>query len=464
MTTSGADDPTAAHGGSPSVGSTGDRRSFFSLVAVIFQGALSDNIFRYLLLMLVLQLANQEVLRALGDGADPLTLKTEQTKLANTYQQYVQGSFLIPYLLVPSLAGWLSDRFSKARVVLWTKIMEIVVMSLALVTLGLGPTVIPGAYIWVSVGVLFLMGIQSALFSPARYGVVPELLPAAKLGWANGIVQTNIFAAIVIGTILGPLMFGFFEANLWVPAVILIVLACLGTWLASLMNQPPAASPGLPLQVNPFPLLIKYGAEIARHGVLLKCLVGLVVFWMAGFMILDATTLLLTNILQLKPETVGFALLPVVLAQGVGCAIAGALSSKRIELRLIPVGAIGVFLASVLVYAIVPVGEAALAAGDAGSNLWWLVPCSIAIVGFFCGFFIVPLEAWFVDRTDPHLRGGVWSVSNVATILGMLAGIAIKTQVVAIRSSPGDVFIAIGALMLLAGLYLAPMCLRGEKT
>ena len=45
----------------------------------------------------------------------------------------------------------------------------------------------------------------------------------------------------------------------------------------------------------------------------------------------------------------------------------------------------------------------------------------------------------------------------------MLAGILIKTQVVAVRSSPGDVFIAIGLLMLGAGLYLAPMCLRREK-
>jgi len=438
----------------------GDTRSFFALVGVIFQGALSDNIFRYLLLMLVLQLANSEVATALGDGVDPLTLKEEQTLRANSYQQYVQASFLVPYLLVPSLAGWLSDRFSKARVVLWTKIMEIVVMGLALVTLGLGPYFLPTQFVWWSVGVLFLMGVHSALFSPARYGVVPELLPAERLGWANGIVQTNIFAAIVIGTILGPMMFGFFEKNLWAPAVILVALAVLGTWLATLSHQPPASNPTLPLQVNPFPLLLKYGGEILRHGVLFQCLVGLIVFWMAGFMILDATTLLLTNILKLEPERVGFALLPVVLAQGVGCAIAGALSSKRIELRLIPIGAIGVFLASLLVFAVVPVGEAALATREAGSNAWWMVPGAIAIVGFFCGFFIVPLEAWFVDRTDPHLRGGVWSVSNVLTIVGMLVGIIIKTQVVAVRSSPGDVFLAIGLLMLGAGLYLAPMCFR----
>lgn len=437
----------------------GDTRSFFALVGVIFQGALSDNIFRYLLMMLAIALANSEVAKMTSDELGGLSVEQAQTARANLYQLYVSASFLIPYILLPSLAGWLSDRFSKARVVLWTKLLEFGIMVLALVALGLGPSVIPGHYVWAGVFVLFLMGVQSTLFSPARYGIQPELLPAPRLAWANGIVQAGVFGAVVLGTILGPMLFDFFETRLWIPPLILIALSVIGCAVAWRIAPTPAKNPSLPIEINPLPMLAKYGAEIVRHRVLLQSMVGLFVFWMAGMMILETTILTMTTILDLKANQVGIALLPVVLAQGVGCGVAAAFSTKRIELRLVPVGAIGVAVAGVLSFLVIP----GAGASEVGTLQIVMICGAIALAGFFCGFFIVPLEAWFVERTDPEVRGGVWAVSNTITIVGTLVGLGIKYGVTEVRHAPGDVFLAVAASMLLVGIYLAPMCLRRDN-
>ena len=49
--------------------------------------------------------------------------------------------------------------------------------------------------------VLFLMAVQSTFFSPAKYGIVPEALPAEDLSRANGLLEMSTFVAIVLGTV-----------------------------------------------------------------------------------------------------------------------------------------------------------------------------------------------------------------------------------------------------------------------
>src|SRR6476661_2202812 len=109
---------------------------------------------------------------------------------------YVAGVFVLPFLLFSGYAGALADRLSKRSVLVSVKVFEIVVMLVA------------GAGIWthrmdVLLVAMFLMGTHSTFFSPAKYGIVPELLPDDELSRANGLLEMTTFAAIVLGTTVG---------------------------------------------------------------------------------------------------------------------------------------------------------------------------------------------------------------------------------------------------------------------
>src|SRR5690349_20990628 len=112
------------------------------------------------------------------------------------YSSLATALFPIPFLLFSPLAGYLSDRFAKHRVLLWTKVPEIVVMSMA--TIGFAMRSIPFL-----LGVLFLSATHSAFFSPAKYGILPEVFDDTSISAANGILELTTDLAILIGSIAG---------------------------------------------------------------------------------------------------------------------------------------------------------------------------------------------------------------------------------------------------------------------
>src|SRR5262245_44109057 len=109
---------------------------------------------------------------------------------------YVAGALVLPFLLFSGYAGALADRLSKRRVLVAVKVFELAIMAVATVGLASRST----SVLLVAV---FLMGTHSTFFSPAKYGIVPELLPDNELSRANGLLEMSTFAAIVIGTTVG---------------------------------------------------------------------------------------------------------------------------------------------------------------------------------------------------------------------------------------------------------------------
>ena len=108
----------------------------------------------------------------------------------------VAGVLVLPFLLFSGYAGSLADRLSKRRVLVAVKVFEVAVMLFS--TVGIVTNRID--LLLVSI---FLMGTHSTFFSPAKYGIVPELLPDAELSRANGLLEMSTFGAIVLGTSFG---------------------------------------------------------------------------------------------------------------------------------------------------------------------------------------------------------------------------------------------------------------------
>lgn len=415
--------------------------SFWSLIGVMFQGALSDNIYKFVVMMLVLKVS----------GLKFPTSPDSATAYAGKLTSIADALFILPFALAVTIAGWLGDRFSKTRVTLWTKIWEAIIMAIGIVTLGMGN--LTGAFI-----VLFFMGLQSAVFSPSKYGILPELLPESKLAWANGILQGGTFLAIILGTIIGPWLFDEFENALWIPCIILVALALLGTLISLTMKQTPPANPAEKFSINPIPMIKLYGKEIFSHTGLKWSMFGMIVWWLVGVMLQGSALITAAQILDLTPKQTGYALLPIVFCLGAGCFLTGIISKNRIELGLVPFGAIAMFITTFLTWWLIPdFDQISKMTSAEFAKLKIIVPVMMGLVGLVCGFFIVPLQAYFVQSADPAKRGGVWAVSNVLVSVGMILGAIIKGFILMMTSSPALVFLVSGIIMLITGFVI---CIR----
>src|SRR5258708_6202354 len=193
------------------------RRGFWSLIATQFQGAFNENALKFLIIYLVLALEKD---------------KAQRDKL-----EFLVGAlFAAPFILFSLSGGYLADRFSKRSVTLWTKVFEIGVMLLAVLSLA-------GPNFPLALAAIFLVCTQGALFGPSKYGLLPELLPAEKLSWGNGVLELGTFLGIISGSFCPALLPAAFmrpqsySAALLFPSTALVLLCSLG------ISRVPAADP-----------------------------------------------------------------------------------------------------------------------------------------------------------------------------------------------------------------------------
>ena len=162
-------------------------RGFPALLGALFLGALNDNLCRITVSLFAAAAATAE-----GGGL---------------YLALSGALFTLPYLLFSGYAGHLADAFDKRRILILTKVGEIGAMVLALLAFRSG-------HIEAMLGVLFLLGLLAAFFSPSRYGLMPEILADRDLSRGNALGEMSSFLAIILGTALGSAAYDRWQADL----------------------------------------------------------------------------------------------------------------------------------------------------------------------------------------------------------------------------------------------------------
>ena len=183
---------------------------------------------------MVALLAIKQVAAELG-GAGPEFEATAQTQTTITFVV-----FTLPMMLISIVAGVFSDRFSKRSVIIAMKWVEVGLMSLGTLALFHNPSggILP-------LIVLAGMGAQSALYSPAKYGILPEILPHEHLTAGNGSVELWTFMAIIMGTAAGGLLLGVTGTTPWFAGLVLTALTLVGLAACyAIPHVPPARSEG----------------------------------------------------------------------------------------------------------------------------------------------------------------------------------------------------------------------------
>ena len=367
-----------------------DRRGFWALIAAQFLGAFNDNAWKMALLWLArVTIANEE----------------ERTSLV----ALASALFMAPFALFSMQAGAISDRFSKRTVLNWAKGAEMVILGLGVVVF------LSGGSFWALLAVLFLMGTHSTYYGPAKYGVLPEILPPERLSWGNGVLELFTFLAIILGTVAGTALPPLFKptgapiagSNLYLLALCLFGLSMTGWLLSLLLGRVPSADPKRRVSFNPLQGLVAKSRLVFESRVLWLTLLGTVYFWAVGALALQNIQFYGESALGLGPEDVKIGFLNVALALGIGAGgfACGYLSGKTIELGLVPLGALGLSAFSVALYF------------TAGS--YALTVTALSLLGFAGGIFIVPLNALLQEASPPENKGSVIAVSQVYCAVAM---------------------------------------------
>ena len=416
-------EPPAPTGGA-SVGAGGGEPGsfgFWSLIVTQFQGAFSDNALKWLVSFLVL-----------GMG-----LAKDQRDLL--FVLVVPLLFSVPFLLFSMTGGYLADRFSKRSVTIGTKVLEIAVMGVALV--GLASKNLP-----VTAVAVFLLSTQASLFGPSKYGLLPELLPEKRLSWGNGILELGTFLAAITGTMAGGLLAKIFRGRQIWSGVTFIGLAVLGLFTSLGISQVPAANRARKFRANLLGDLWGQIREMRKDRVLWLAVIGNTYFWFLASLLLLNIVLYATDVLQVEETQSSLLLVALTMGIGIGSFAAGYLSGNKIEYGLIPLGSLGITCVAALL---------------SRPHLSFLsVAAHLGVLGFFAGFFAVPVNALIQHRPAPERKGGIIAAANMLSFVGIaLQPVAQYLMIKLGHPNPSRVFL-IAAGLTAAGtayvIYLLP--------
>ena len=387
------------------------QRRFAPYFIVQALGAFNDNVYRQAIIGLLFWL---------GLDADQRGL----------YATLAPAIFIAPYFLFSAIAGQVADKLEKQRLIVITTTMEIAIMSLAAV--GFFSHNLPLLLV-----ALFATGVQSTLFGPVKYSVLPSILKPEELTGGNGLVEMGTAISVLGGMITGGLIFhlaGSYGPE--VAAVTIIVLAVLGNLVARLIPRIDAGEPGLKVNWNPLPESLK-AMRMARQQLAVRnAILGVSWFWFFGTII--------TSLLPVWAErSLGgtadssllyiFALALFSIGTGTGSLLCEKLSARTVEIGLVPLGAFGMSAFLLDLYLARP-GAAPVAGLDVAAFLAQPGSTRIIIdllgIGLSTGLFVVPLFALIQSRTPSNQVARVFAALNIqnsafivaAAGTGLLAG------------------------------------------
>lgn len=347
-------------------------------------------------------------------------------------QAAMATTFLLGVLpMVPASlpATWLADRFGKPLLLRVLSLVLVALTATATVALLVAPD-----HLLVPKLVVALMGVQAALFSPAKYGVLPELVAHERLSDANGRLELSNFVAIVTGSAVGPLLDAWSAESPWLGPALLLLLSIVGGVAARRLPERPASG-----VAEPLPAALR-GAWQALRGdsLLLLSVAGSVAFWGLSKLIGQNVLVDSETRLGLDGKWSSVPLVLVVMGVGVGSVIAGRISARKVEMGLLPLGALSMALAAIAV--------GAGGFGVAGTCVL------LALLGLCGGLLLVPLNALLQWRAPPARRGAVIALANVFVYAGIAAGAASAALLSRAGLSTRAIFMAAGGVLLVGGL------------
>jgi len=406
-------------------------KRFLPFFITQFLGAFNDNVFKNAIAVLI-----------------GFEIFAQDKDAANLWVNIALALFIFPFFIFSGTAGQLADKYDKAKIMQWVKFFEIVIMVVA--GLALYSKSVP-----FMVGVLFLMGTQSAFFGPAKYALLPQHLKAEELLGGNGLVEMGTFVAILMGTIAGGILIKLnFGIAIVTTTVILIAVA--GFLASKKIPSAEIIDPKLKINWNFFTEtkhVIKHSLE---NKVVFQSILGISWFWFFGATILTQMPNFASGNLGGNNQVFTLLLATFTLGVAIGSLFCEKLSGRKIEVGLVPFGAIGLTAFSVDLY----FSGNQIASGELIGWIEFLqrgdyaVLLDITFIGIFAGFYIVPLYALIQQRTEENIRSRVIAANNILNSGFMVLSAGLAILLLSLGFSVPELFLINGILNAIVVIYI----------
>ena len=417
-----------------------------------FLGVFNDSVFKQIVLLLC------------------LSVVVTAGELPSDKQFLAQALFSLPFILFSGIAGYCSDRMTKKHLIVGCKVAEIVVMAAAVLTFWItsppevgtlvrhigDATLKQEVYIvngmpWLLLFVLFLMGMQSAWFGPAKYGILPEMVRGSDLPRFNGVIQMTTFIALIFGIWMGGWLIDQFHNSLSIAAAGCVVLAIVGTATSLFVRRTPVAQKEGRFRLSDFAAGAETWRFLRTDRQLQMALLVYSAFWFVVAILPMTINWLGVYQFQKNYETTSLLLAASSVGIAVGFVVAGRMSQKRIRFSLVRIGAWGLIACLVLISLPRGIPESAADSGNAGIEN--LVTASATIkeidgkkvitknlegsswphllgyrgsqvvlilMGFFTGLFALPVQVFLQSKPPDHLKGRVIGAMNLINWIAII--------------------------------------------
>lgn len=418
--------------------------SFLGLLITQFTVAMNDNIFRWLLVPI------------------------GKARLGVYYGNYDTGAnialtlgglmFLVPFILFSGYGGFCADRFCKRRVMILCKAAEVLIMLLGILFIWIGNP-------WLLFIVLFLMGSQSAFYSPAKYSCIPEIVGEKNIPTANSLIGMSTMVAVLAGMLLGNYLYDWTtlpndpngqrllapapgQHQLWLSAAVLVGVAVLGLLTAFFIQRMPPTGTKVKLkgfQKIPMGQSLSDFAYLWRHKALLLVALGSAYYWgLASLAQTNIDRFVVPEISGTQKDVPTF-LCFLTLGIALGSALVGFLMRGKMTLKPIVFSAFGMAVSAIVLF-FTPAGT-----GEMPSTASQYALIALVFLGVFAGMFDIPLMAYLQKNGEESQRGRIIGGYNFLSFGAMALGAGIFGILVSLFGTRG-VWLFAGIVTILVAL------------
>lgn len=344
----------------------------------------------------------------------------------------ISAMLVIPYLLFTPLSGRLAVIFSKQKVYMYCKLCEFPIILLACIALITHS-------IFFCVFSVFLMGVQSCLSSPSKYGIIRDIEGEEKIAYGNGMMEMMSFVGILLGTILGTMLSEL--VSIWIICALMLLFTTISfiTVYRLKIVEIPSEKP-IFNTINPIKYMIESFRFAQKYKGINDAVLGSSIFWMIAGMLQLNLVIHCRQTLELSNIGTGLCMSSAAVGIALGCVFAGKILRSDNAFRMINIGllAMNIFLSLIIVF---------------NPNVY-IFSLLMFGVTFFGGIFEVPCLAIVQRAPIGRIVGDMMAYLNFANFVLVLIGTAIFYAVSAFfNESSIAIFTSIEVILLLSLIY-----------
>lgn len=393
------------------------QRRFAPFFGAQFLGAFNDNLFKTALVTAI--------------TFDAASWTSMNVGLLNNL---IAGLFILPFMLASATAGELADKIDKAHLMRIVKLLEIGIMLVAAV----------GWYthtLWILIVAVVGMGLHSTLFGPVKHSYLPQHLAPGELIGGNGMVQMGTFVGILTGQLLGAALMYWGGVGVHMIIWLTVIVASIGLVLTLLVPATPAPDPDLIISRNPFPEIFRNLKFAASRRDVFGAMLANSWFWFFGAIVLAQFPVFARDVLHGAPEIFALLLTAFSFGIGAGSLLCERLSGGKLQLGLVPLGALGltVFGLDLYVASTGPLPSLLTAKYLLfGEQFRILMDC--VMLGMSGGIFVVPLFTLIQTRAERSHLSRIIGGMNILNALFMVVAALVAMLLLQAGFSVPEIF------------------------